>query len=317
MTQIPTPVVLLHDAAIDEYMATVLLTTMAEVELLGVIVVNGDCIATPAMNAAARIQLICQRPDIPLALSRARGWNPFPWPYRGDCIKENELPMLAALPPLDPPYADGEALLRQLLTDAQEPVTLLCTGPLTPLQMVLDVPGGPDLAAKIGRLVWMGGAINVAGNLDPATLPQGVANPYAEWNVFWDPYAADWVFRNTNFPISLFPLDITNTAAITPDFLSTLLRQGKDYPLSNLAFQSYNIVAAESFYDMWDVTATVWLAHPEFYEDPSALNLVVKTEGEGMQGALVQREDGRAVDAYLAFARKQEFYDYVAEQLVN
>ena len=63
-----TPVVLLHDAAIDEYMSTILLTTMPEVDLRAIIVVNGDCITTPAMNAAWRIQQFIGRTDIPLGL---------------------------------------------------------------------------------------------------------------------------------------------------------------------------------------------------------------------------------------------------------
>ena len=49
-------VVQVHDAAIDEYMATILLTTMEEVVLDGVVIVNADCIYGPAMDAAWKIQ---------------------------------------------------------------------------------------------------------------------------------------------------------------------------------------------------------------------------------------------------------------------
>lgn len=42
-------VILVHDAAIDEYMSQVLLTTMP-VNLLGVSIVNADCIDTAAMH---------------------------------------------------------------------------------------------------------------------------------------------------------------------------------------------------------------------------------------------------------------------------
>ena len=41
-----TKLILNHDAAIDEYMATILLTTMKEaVTLVGVVITNADCIA--------------------------------------------------------------------------------------------------------------------------------------------------------------------------------------------------------------------------------------------------------------------------------
>jgi len=312
-----TPVVLLHDAAIDEYMATILLTTMPEVDLRAIIIVNGDCITTPAMNAAWRIQQFIGRTEIPLGLSAARAYNAFPWAYRGDCIKEGSLAMLQGFESLATPYRDGDALLRQVLHDASAPVTVLCTGPLTPLAMLLDRPADKALVAKIGRLVWMGGAVNVGGNLDPTTLPPDVANPYAEWNVFWDPFSADRVFKDTTFPITLFPLDITNTAAITPAFMSQLLTQAKLHAFSNLAFQSYQIVASESFYDMWDVTATVWLARPDLYTSATALELGVVTEDQGMLGALVPRPHGRRIDVMFSFRDQAGFYTYVAQQFAR
>ncbi|WP_437935052.1 nucleoside hydrolase [Sorangium sp. So ce341] len=312
-----TPVILLHDAAIDEYIATILLTTMPEVTLSAIIVVNGDCITTPAMNAAWRIQQYIRRTDIPLGLSSARGYNPFPWAYRGDCIKINDLDMLQGLPACATPYQDGDALLADTLRSAKSPVTVLCTGPLTPLAELLSTGEGVALQSRIGRLVWMGGAIAVGGNLDPATLPPGVANSYAEWNVFWDPFAADWIFRNTSFPITLFPLDITNKAAIASSFMGRLLVQAKQYPVSNLAYQSYEIVASESFYDMWDVTATVWLARPEFYQPLETMTLAVVTEDAGMQGALIPDQRGRQIDCAKDFQDIDAFYSYVLAQLAR
>lgn len=314
---LPSPVILLHDAAIDEYMATILLTTMTGVDLRAIVVVNGDCITTPAMNAAWRIQQFIGRTDIPLGLSAARGYNPFPWQYRGDCIRQDGLAPLQALQPLATPYRDGDALLREVLREATAPVTVLCTGPLTPLAMLLEREEGAALLAKIGRVVWMGGALEVSGNLDPQTLPPGVANPYAEWNVFWDPFAADRVFRDTTFPITLFPLDITNTAAITASFMSRLLVNAKQSRVSDLAYQSYELVASESFYDLWDVTAAVWLARPDLYTAPQTQRLSVVTEDRGMLGALVRRADGRAVDVVTSFAHLDGFYDYVLGQLAR
>src|SRR5208337_430434 len=150
-TSMGTPVILLHDAAIDEYMTVVLLTTMLEVDFAAVVVVNGDCITRPAMNAGWRIQQFIGRADIPLGLSAARGYNPFPWSYRGDCVKVDSLAMLQALPALATPYADGDALFCQTLLNAAGPVTVLCTGPMTPVAMLLDRSDAPALLAKIGR----------------------------------------------------------------------------------------------------------------------------------------------------------------------
>src|SRR5207237_982377 len=151
-----------------------------------------------------------------------------------------------------PPFPDGDALLEALLGGCEPGVTVLITCPFTPLAELLR--RRPELQAKIGQIVWMGGAINVGGNLDPATVTAPVWNPLSEWNAFWDPASADWIFRNTTCPIIQFPLDMTNQAAITRGFMATLAAQsaaGATY--STLAYQAYGIVASESFYDMWDV----------------------------------------------------------------
>jgi inosine-uridine nucleoside N-ribohydrolase len=107
--------------------------------------------------------------------------------------------------------------------------------------------------SKIEQIIWMGGAIKVAGNLDLTTVPTPPWNNCAEWNAFWDAPSVDWVFKNTTCPIIQFPIDMTNRAAITTSFMETLAvqaRSGSRY--SELAFESYMLVSYETFYDMWD-----------------------------------------------------------------
>ena len=302
------PVVLVHDAAIDEYMSTILLTTMKGVRLDGIVIVNADCIYGPAMDAAWRIQQFIGRTDIPLSLSNARGLNPFPWPYRADCIKQGRV---AALDPFGPhpdwpPYPDGDAWLETYLDQASEPVTLLCLCPATPIADLLQKR--PDLEPKIAEIVWMAGAINVKGNLDPTTLP--VANLYAEWNVFWDPAASDWLVRQTNVPITVFPLDVTNQAKLDPQFLQALTMQGKTYPFSNLAAQSYALVGDEPFYEMWDVVTTCYLTHPEFFSPAEPYQMRIETSGD-MEGAMVPDDQARAVNVVLKLTDPKAFYDFV------
>lgn len=307
-----------HDAAIDEYMAAVLLTTIDTVETAGFVITNADCIDAPAMQANWAIQSFIDRKDIPLTLSKARGWNPFPWQYRGDCIKELALPIFNDYGPHRnwPPFPDGDVWLKRALQKADDnSITMLVNCPMTTLANILDARNGKRLMKKINRLIWMGGAVDVPGNLDPATLPPGVANPYAEWNAYWDPSAVDWIFKNTDFPIIIFPLDITNQAAITPAFMNTLFTQSMDYRYSELAYQSYNIVAQESFYDMWDVVTTCYIPHPEFFATPDSMQLTILVEGPN-QGALRRCTNGREVQVVQQFAEngQQQFYDYVAEQ---
>lgn len=308
-----------HDAAIDEFMAALLLTTMKEVDYLGSIIMNADCIYTYAMQAQWRIQehLGISQKKNPITLSRARQWNPFPWQYRGDCIKESKIQCLADTPdnPDWPTYPDGDLFLASQLKKAlkeKEKITMLVNCPMTSLRNVLEK--WPKLGQAIDRLIWMGGAIQVEGNLDPTTLPPEVANPKAEWNAFCDPEAIQWVFDNTTFPITLFPLDVTNSAAITPGFMANLAYQAKDYPYSEVAYQSYEIVASESFYDMWDVLTTCYIPHPEFFATPLNMKLAIETE-DYWQGTLYEdTKKGRAVEVVMELVDSAAFYEYVLTQ---
>jgi purine nucleosidase len=312
-------IILLHDAAIDEYMAQLLIQTMP-VNLLGVVIVNADCIDSVASQVAFRIQSFIGKPDVPLGLSRARGWNPFPWKYRQDCVAEGNIGSLACYQdnPAWPPFPDGDALLEQSLDAAADGVTLLVTCPFTPLSDLLKRRG--DLSKKIGRIIWMGGAIRVSGNIDPATVPAPPGNGCAEWNAFWDPASVDWILRNTDCEIVQFPLDMTNQASVASSFMAQLQEQARaGARWSQLAWESYQIVASETFYDMWDVVTTCWLASDEqnFFEPPTPLRLVVGVELDRSQGCLREDPSGREVQVVFNFAKggASRFYEYVAAQL--
>jgi inosine-uridine nucleoside N-ribohydrolase len=80
-------------------------------------------------------------------------------------------------------------------------VTLLAIGPLTNLALAIRMH--PEIVPLIKRIVYMGGAFEVAGNTTPA----------AEMNVWYDPEAARIVIRE---PIdqAFIPLDVTNTVPL-------------------------------------------------------------------------------------------------------
>lgn len=309
-----TQVVLIHDAAIDEYVSFLLLTAMPGVELAGSVIVNADCIGGPAMQTGWQIQSYIDRRELPLSLSAVRGVNPFPWPYRSDCVALGRIPPLQAYPGNAkwPPYPDGDEWLASFFRSASGPVTVVCLCPLTAIERLLQME--PSAAQKIERLIWMGGAINVAGNLDPTTLPAGYANPYAEWNVFWDPEGTERVLAGTSFPIMMFPLDITNKAKVSQAFLSQLLIDGKTSRASDLARQAYALVAGEPFYCLWDVTATAYLARPDLYAKPQPMRITVDTS-ENRTGAILPSAGGREVQAVLDFTDLPGFYDYVTATL--
>ena len=69
----------------------------------------------------------------------------------------------------------------------------------------------PEVAAKIGELVVMGGACFELGNVTPA----------AEFNIHVDPHAAAIVL-DSGIPITMMPLDVTHQLLTTPPRLAAL-----------------------------------------------------------------------------------------------
>lgn len=85
-------------------------------------------------------------------------------------------------------------------------LTVIALGPLTNIARAIQQ--APEVMRQLGRLVIMGGAIAVPGNITPV----------AEFNIYVDPHAAAIVF-GAGIPTTLVPLDVTHRVRLTRDFL--------------------------------------------------------------------------------------------------
>ncbi|MGL5320641.1 MAG: pyrimidine-specific ribonucleoside hydrolase RihA, partial [Aeromonas veronii] len=103
-------------------------------------------------------------------------------------------------PAFAPQAMTGIELMARCLRESPEPVTLVPTGPLTNIALLLAAH--PELKPRIARIVLMGGAAG-AGNWTPA----------AEFNIYVDPEAADMVFKS-GIPITMCGLDVTHEAQV-------------------------------------------------------------------------------------------------------
>lgn len=289
-----------HDGAIDELIALLLLARRADVDLAGTSLTSADCLTEQAMEAQHRLLALAGRPDIPASLSAARAVNPFPWKYRADCVRFVALDALGQATPISPPYNDGEQHLIQALEAAgQSGLTILATGPLTQLQLVLE--RRPQLENRIREIVWMGGAVDVPGNLEPETLPGVPVGIRAEWNAYWDPFAVDWVFAKTSVPLTVVPLDVSDQARLSAGFLDGLQQAGKRSIAARLAWEAYQLVLDQPMYRLWDMTAVCFALHPEFFAEPQRTQLRVEVWGTE-QGALSRSPQGREARLVQNFA---------------
>jgi purine nucleosidase len=257
----PTPIILDHDGSVDDLMALLLVLSMPEVELRAVVVTEADCYVEPALSATHAILRLAGRPDVPVGVSAARPVNPMPAEWRAAGWIVDSLPILQATrggP--DPEPLDGERLMADALRAADRPVTLLITGPLSCLAAVLRA--APALAAKIERVLWMGGAIRAAGNVSP--FAEHSHDGTAEWNAYWDPAAVAEIWA-CDLDLVICPLDATDQRGLEPRDLSPGLVAQRDHAFSDLAGQAYAIVRHLRDYYMWDVTTAAFLAWPEIY----------------------------------------------------
>ena len=208
----PTPILLDCDPGHDDAIALLLALASPELELLGVTTVAGNQTLPKTTANALRVLELVGRPDVPVAAGADRplARELFVAAYvHGDSGLDGPALPPAAGHPVEQHAVDflAEAVLR-----ADRPVTLVPTGPLTNVALLLA--RHPEAAARIGRIALMGGAI-AEGNVTPA----------AEFNVWADPEAAWRVFRS-GLPVTMIGLDVTHKALMRAEHVERLRASG-------------------------------------------------------------------------------------------
>lgn len=124
--------------------------------------------------------------------------------------------------------------IHDTLEAAKEKITIISIGGLTNIAFMLQDPRykNQDYLKNLDRIVIMGGAVNVLGNISLLESvpefdnhdPAYTSNTSAEWNIFIDPLSAKIVF-DSNIALTVVPLDACNPVLLDPEFPSTVTAQ--------------------------------------------------------------------------------------------
>ena len=255
-----TPVIFDHDGGIDDLLSLILLLRLPNIDVVGVTITPADCYPDDALLSTRKILTLTGNTHIPVSVGQLTGPNPFPPEWRAQPKMCHATPLMLRTSH-DEVKVETKAAhewMQDALAHAAEPVTVLMTGPATNLAAALTQ--SPDLVDNVQKVVWMGGAVKVKGN-----VAMHDHDGSAEWNAYWDPKATK-ALVDSGVNLLLVPLDATNDLPVSWDFLQQLAV--KNTPVSDLSGQFWastvtSIPSYEFTYFLWDILSTCILALPE------------------------------------------------------
>lgn len=120
-------------------------------------------------------------------------------------------------------------LMRREILASPTPPTLIALAPLTNVALLLRMY--PDVAARLDRIVFMGGSASI-----------GNATPVAEFNSWADPEAVAIVV-DSGIPTVMYGLDVFYSAAVSEDDVAVLERSSR--PVAQLCAKLFRHMAVK------------------------------------------------------------------------
>ena len=214
------PILLIDtDPGIDDALALLLAWGSPELEVEAITTVAGNvplATATRNLDRLLALRRPARRPQIGVGADRPLARPLVTAEHYHGADRLGDLDGWPAV--LDDPALRGEVRPRaaDLIVETARrrgaALTVVALGPLTNVALALEADA--QSVAGIGRIVVMGGAVDVPGNVTPT----------AEFNVHVDPDAATRVI-DAGLPLDLVPLDATRQARLTRAELEEALRR--------------------------------------------------------------------------------------------
>lgn len=272
------PIILDCDPGHDDAIALILALASPELELKAVTTSAGNQTPEKTLRNALRILTLLQRSDIPVAGGAVK-------PLMRELIIADNVHGESGLdgpelpePNFAPQQCNAVELIAKTLRESAEPVTIVATGPLTNIALLLT--SHAELQPKIARIVIMGGAAAL-GNWTPA----------AEFNIYVDPEAAEIVFQS-GLPIVMAGLDVTHRAQIMSEDIERFRQL--DNPVAAVVADLLDFFMEYHKQEKWgfqgaplhDPCTIAWLIKPSMFTCVERW-VGVETQGKYTQGMTV------------------------------
>jgi inosine-uridine nucleoside N-ribohydrolase len=191
-------VVLDMDLGIDDAIALLIALNSSKLDILGITTVSGNVnVDKTTYNALRILEAVGKK----IIVARGASKPLFKRPIHSEHVHGNDGLGNSDLKTANTSVVDAQTFFNDtLFTHKKKEISILATGPLTNIALLLD--GEPLLANKLGKIVLMGGVYGMVKNV------RGNVSPHAEFNMYCDPEAADLVF-NSGAKIDAVGLDVT------------------------------------------------------------------------------------------------------------
>ena len=246
----PTPIVLDCDPGHDDALAMILAAHNPHINLLAITTVSGNGIIAKVTENALRICALAKI-NVPVAEGAGNailGSLPPATDIHGETALDGApLPK----PTFELEKISGVDLIAKVVREHPEKVTLVATGPLTNIALFLKLY--PELKGNVAEIVFMGG-----------TASRGNRTPYAEFNIWMDPEAADIVMKS-GIPLTMCGLDVTHQALVTEPIFAKLEQMGTELSTTVIGLLKFFASTYNDVFEMPD---------PPLH-DPVAIALII------------------------------------------
>ena len=293
-----------HDGSVDDFAALIHLLTLDQYRLTGISITNANCYIDNAVETTLRITDLFCRKDIEVALSNEKARNSFPQEWRENKEFINSIDILAKRNFDKQKISKLEAadFTAQKLLAEEEKTTIVLTGPASNLSKTFEKY--PETIQKVDRILWMAGAFLADGNVK---APDHDGS--AEWNIFWNPYAASSLLKR-GIPIVFFPLDTCKQLPVDNYLMYHLNETDKE--ISKLVYKLFEpYYKTYDRYYMWDVLPSVFLGKPDLFQFE---NTAIDVELRGTSMGNIYRTSKGSRIKYAKSVDDEAFYDFIIEQ---